>query len=319
MSNGWRMADLPPPRDGAAKVFSCFHCGGGSTLGYKLAGCDVLGGVEIDPAMAELYRANFKPKISQVCDIRVADVPSVAVDILDGSPPCTPFSTAGLREKSWGQTKSFAEGGSTQTLDDLFFAFIEYAAKVNARAVIAENVSGMLRGNARAYVQRVNEGFKRLGYTAQLFHLAAADFGVPQIRRRVFFIAHRSKRAVHIAGASAKQQHVTISEALVGVDPLGKPLGPASAKRWPATPLGGKYAHGSYYRLNPKAVTPTLTTNTEFTHWDHPRRLSDAAYARVQSFPDDYSLRGRPAEYVFGMSVAPFVMRAVATALLDVM
>ena len=95
-----------PPADDAPTVFSCFHCGGGSTMGYKLAGCRVLGGVEIDPAMMAVYRANHHPEhsylmgVGDFVKIPDADLPAELfdLDILDGSPPCSTFSTSGLRE-----------------------------------------------------------------------------------------------------------------------------------------------------------------------------------------------------------------------------
>lgn len=99
-------------------VFSCFACGGGSTMGYKLAGFDVIGCNEIDPRMNDIYVANHNPKINLLMDIRdmaakakLHDLPKelYQLDILDGSPPCSSFSIAGEREKGWGKEKKFRE------------------------------------------------------------------------------------------------------------------------------------------------------------------------------------------------------------------
>lgn len=65
----WTFADYPKEKNGL-KVFSCFACGGGSTMGYKLAGCEVLGCCEIDPKMNEVYRKNHNPKYNFLMDIR---------------------------------------------------------------------------------------------------------------------------------------------------------------------------------------------------------------------------------------------------------
>lgn len=303
-------------------MFSCFHCGGGSTLGYKLAGCSVLGGVEIDPKMMRVYRANFRPSISIMSDVRVATPPPGAqIDILDGSPPCTPFSTAGKRENSWGKLKRYSEGATEQTLDDLFFAFLDFAARMSPRprAIIAENVSGILGGNARAYVQKIVARLKQLGYTVQLFNLTAANFGVPQTRPRVFFVAHQSKRRVRLEQTPGQ---VTVRSALADIDPRGRELPAFLRVHWAKTKLGGMLHFNSGFsriKLNPDGVAPTLTTQSCWAHWESAHELSDRAYARIQSFPDDYDLCGQSATYVYGMSVAPFVMRALATALLDVM
>ena len=93
-------------------VFGTFICGGGSTMGYKLAGFNHLGGVEIDPPIADVYKTNHNPKYLYLQDIRDFnkrnDLPIelYSLDILDGSPPCSTFSMAGSREKRMGKGKS---------------------------------------------------------------------------------------------------------------------------------------------------------------------------------------------------------------------
>jgi DNA (cytosine-5)-methyltransferase 1 len=136
----WFLKDLPKTNENSPTVFSCFHCCGGSTMGYKLAGFNVLGGVEIDPEMMSIYRENHKPKhsflmgVSDFNKIENESIPKelFSLDVLDGSPPCSSFSTAGSREEKWGIKKKFREGQSEQILDDLFFDFIETAKKTQA-------------------------------------------------------------------------------------------------------------------------------------------------------------------------------------------
>lgn len=321
----WRLADLPAKPTGPT-VFSCFHCGGGSSMGYKLAGCDVVGGVEIDPRMVELYRANLKPRISFVSNIRVAPVPDERIDILDGSPPCTPFSMAGTREKGWGQDKAFAEGATKQRLDDLFFAFIAYAAQVKPRVIVAENVSGLLKGNARAYVRRIVEHLDCIGYKAQLFSLTAAHFGVPQARERVFVIAQRKGPKLRRLDIRPLTQHlVTVRTALDGIESYGTPIKAAYSLDWwrrcPAgrtvkDALGIKTGYG-IYKINPDCVAPTIVASGNYWHWDRPVRMSGRAIARLQSFPDDYNFGKRSAQYVCGMSVPPFMMRGIAAQIVE--
>ena len=195
----WTFADYPKEKNGL-KVFSCFACGGGSTMGYKLAGCEVLGCCEIDPKMNEVYRKNHNPKYNFLMDIREfnklpkEEIPEELfhLDILDGSPPCTTFSMAGDREESWGKKKKFREGQAEQTLDDLSFVFIETVAKLRPRCVIMENVEGLLLGEAWSYVQEIYRQFKAIGYEVGHWLLKGEDMGVPQKRHRVFFIALRN-------------------------------------------------------------------------------------------------------------------------------
>ena len=121
----WTLRDARFTRD-KGKVFSCFSCGGGSTMGYKLAGFDVVGCCEIDPRMAAVYEANHHPRHVYVEDIRdFAKRESYpdelyGLDVLDGSPPCSTFSLMGERERNWGKEKRFREGQKAQVLDTLF-------------------------------------------------------------------------------------------------------------------------------------------------------------------------------------------------------
>lgn len=157
LNYNWNLKDAIFTKD-KGKVFSCFSCGGGSTMGYKLAGFDVIGCNEIDPKMMEVYIENHKPKFPFLEGIQSFknrnDLPNELynLDILDGSPPCSSFSMAGSREKDWGKEKKFREGQAEQVLDTLFFDFIDLAKKIQPKVVVAENVKGMLLGNAKQYV-----------------------------------------------------------------------------------------------------------------------------------------------------------------------
>jgi DNA (cytosine-5)-methyltransferase 1 len=195
----WTMANDYPTEKNGLKVFSCFACGGGSTMGYKLAGCDVIGCCEIDPKMNEIYVKNHNPKYNFLMDIRDfnnipnEELPSELfnLDILDGSPPCTTFSMAGEREESWGKKKKFREGQAEQTLDDLSFVFIDTVAKLRPKVVIMENVEGLIKGEAWSYVQRIYKQLNDIGYTVGHWLLKGENMGVPQRRHRVFFVATR--------------------------------------------------------------------------------------------------------------------------------
>ena len=115
----WNLADIK--QDKPVKVFSTFACGGGSTMGYKRAGFEVIGNCEIDPAMNKVYVANNKPKYNYNMDVRdflKQELPEELynIDILDGSPPCSSFSLAGLREETWGKEKAFRFAGTFLTV-----------------------------------------------------------------------------------------------------------------------------------------------------------------------------------------------------------
>ena len=179
------------------KVFGTFICGGGSTMGYKLAGFDHLGGVEFDPKIAKVYNENHSPKYLFTEDIRVfnqrKDIPQELfnLDLLDGSPPCSSFSMAGNRDKDWGKKKQFREGQAFQRLDDLVFEYIDTIKLLQPKVALLENVKGLIIGNAKAYAKNMKIAFENAGYNVQVFLLNAASMGVPQKRERVFFIGLR--------------------------------------------------------------------------------------------------------------------------------
>lgn len=112
----WTMANDYPKEKNGLKVFSCFACGGGSTMGYKLAGCEVLGCCEIDPRMNKVYVENHKPKYNYLMDIRdfnkLDDLPEELydLDILDGSPPARLLVWLG-KERTLGALKRSLEKG----------------------------------------------------------------------------------------------------------------------------------------------------------------------------------------------------------------
>jgi DNA (cytosine-5)-methyltransferase 1 len=112
--HAWSLADLKSIPSNGIKVMSTFACGGGSSMGYKLAGCEVVAANDIDPEMAWHYKLNINPKYYFLCPIRdllTKDLPVElhTLDILDGSPPCSTFSMAGSREEAWGKKKHFRE------------------------------------------------------------------------------------------------------------------------------------------------------------------------------------------------------------------
>lgn len=183
----WQLSDLADRPKNGRTVFSCFSCGGGSSMGYKLAGYTVIGNCEIDPQMAAVYKKNNNPKYSYEMDIRefnqLEEYPEELrdLDILDGSPPCSVFSFAGKREDGWNVEKTFREGQAKQKLDDLFFHFIETAKRLQPKMIIAENVEGLVRGNAKGYVNEILKGFCAAGYEMQMFLLDSSRMSVPPV------------------------------------------------------------------------------------------------------------------------------------------
>jgi DNA (cytosine-5)-methyltransferase 1 len=329
MDLNWRLADLTPPSDSAPTAFSCFHCGGGSTMGYKRAGFRVLGGVEIDPKMMAMYRANHHPAHSFLMGVQdFAILPDEKIpdalrdlDVLDGSPPCSSFSTSGTRDKDWGEKKVFREGQAAQVLDDLFFHFIAVADRLRPKVVVAENVRGLIIGKARGYVKMIFERFNAAGYDAQLFLLNASAMGVPQRRERTFFIARRRDLALPAIRLEFNGAPIVAGAALAGAAGNGRRLTVEAAALWAKCKagdhLGTVHRNGSRFsefKLNEGEVANTVTGNSgaQLMRWDEPRHLSVDEVRRLQTFPVDYDFGKNEPHYVCGMSVPPFMMERVA-------
>lgn len=326
----WRLADLAGVERNGLTAFSCFHCGGGSTMGYKLAGFNVLGGVEIDPEMMTIYRANHKPVHSYLMGVQDFNKISRArlpdelkqLDLLDGSPPCSVFSMAGKREKKWGSEHHFREGQQKQRLDDLFMHFIETAHRLQPKVVVAENVKGLILGNAKGYVKEIFGAFNAAGYETQLFLLNAARMGVPQARERTFFVARRKGLGWGKLRIGFEEKAVSVREAWSDLPKQkGDALPPCYARHWAKIPpgkTGKEYGATSLqaHKINQSAPARTAIAQSWHTmHDEEPRNLSSLELIRIQSFPDDYDFRkpgSKHTGYVCGMSVPPFMTQRLA-------
>lgn len=341
----WTLKDAVFTKD-KGKVFSCFACGGGSTMGYKLAGFDVLGCNEIDPKMIEVYKHNHKPKYAFLESITTfakrKDLPKELynLDILDGSPPCSSFSMMGNREDDWGKEKVFKEGQAKQVLDTLFFDFIDLAKELQPKVVVAENVEGLLLGNAKKYVRQIYTEFEKAGYVVQHFLLNASKMGVPQKRKRVFFIALRKDlcdKFMHSTDLFTqkpelkmvfKEKQINVKEFDSGKP--GHPLAPSIKEHWEKTPqgssvcnylrgLGNKEKFFSYRKVNVENPFCTILSgydSGEFRH-DMPTYFHSDDLIKGGSFPFDYNFLNLKPKYLIGMSVPPVMTAQVASNIYD--
>ena len=339
----WSMANDYPKEKNGLKVFSCFACGGGSTMGYKLAGCEVLGCCEIDPKMNEIYIKNHNPKYNFLMDIREFNkIPNEELPpelfnlaILDGSPPCTTFSMAGDREESWGKKKKFREGQAEQTLDDLSFVFIDTVAKLKPYCVIMENVEGLIKGEAWSYVQRIYKQFDDIGYKVKHWLLKGQYMGVPQKRHRVFFIALRKDVPFDLErlDMSFNYEPVVYGDIKEGA---GETMNPdtriykllCQCNSTDTTlcdvveRLENKISLFNYVILQDQNIFPTLTAGSAET----PMRGKEKTFCtcedmiHAQTFPEDYVFpkkTRRSVQYICGMSVPPIMIKRIVTRLIE--
>lgn len=332
----WRIADGYPAagiQPHGCKVFGTFICGGGSTMGYKLAGFEHLGGVEIDPKIAEIYRQNHHPKYLFIQDLRKfnarEDLPSelYELDVLDGSPPCSTFSMAGSREKAWGKKKVFREGQAKQTLDDLVFVYCETIAKLRPRVCLLENVSGLVKGNARSYCRRICKRLDDAGYRVQVFLLNASIMGTPQHRQRTFFLGVRKEFDwLPKLTIDVNEPLIKFGEVIDDTDQsrnMSEREYSVWLKRKPADIDFGSISQretGNIKLFNSKMIKRDRVCNTlcaanNFFTYDYPRRLNAVERILCSSFPTDYQAIAKDIPFLTGMSVAPVQMAHIADAI----
>ena len=331
----WTLADLhaktqPGSLSGAPTVFGTFICGGGSTMGYKLAGFRHLGGVEIDPKVAAVYQRNHDPRYLYVEDLRAfnrrTDLPEelYLLDLLDGSPPCSTFSLAGDREKAWGKKKTFREGQARQTLDDLVFVYCDTIAKLRPKCAILENVAGLVKGNARAYCHEIILRLDKAGYDVQVFLLNAANMGVPQTRQRTFFIARRKDLNLPPLTISVHEPPITFGE-IIDRNDTDRAITDMEFEIWQnrqpsdvgfASILKRMRGKESWYNnqiCHTSRVLPTLTAHEVHFLYDFPRKLNRSEKLQAATFPLDYDAPDSMIPFLTGMSVAPVQMAHIAS------
>ena len=334
----WTLKDANFTKD-KGTVFSCFACGGGSTMGYKLAGFDVLGCNEIDPKMIEAYKVNHKPKYAYLEPIQTfklrKDLPKELynLDILDGSPPCSSFSMAGNREKGWGKEKKFREGQADQVLDTLFFDFIDLAKELQPKVVVAENVKGLLQGKAKQYVRRIYKEFDEAGYYCQHWLLDASKMGVPQRRERVFFVCLRKDLAEPFLFQKdmftvLPKLVLKFNEKEIPFKEIDEPntkeeyLSPSISKHWYLAKDGQgfnevhkKGGMFSYSKVDRDKPLPTITAHHDGGSYHHTihRPLTKSENCKGGSYPLDYDFLCLKHKYLIGMSVPPVMVANIAT------
>lgn len=169
-------------------VISTFSGCGGSSLGYELAGGKILLAVEFDRNAIETYKLNFPETPIYEGDIKELTVGECLqitglqvgeLDVLDGSPPCQGFSTAGKRdfrdERNW-----------------LFKEYVRLLEGLQPKIFVMENVSGLVKGKMKMVFAEIMRSLKGAGYKVRCRLMNAMYYGVPQQRQRVIFIGVRN-------------------------------------------------------------------------------------------------------------------------------
>jgi DNA (cytosine-5)-methyltransferase 1 len=316
------------------------------TLGLKQAGFRVVGAVDIDELCVETYKANH-PEVrvwpEDVCKLSSHDIKRElgikegVLDLLAGCPPCQGFSS--MRTLNGARP-------SNDPRNELVFQFLRFVRELQPRSIMMENVPGLARDKR---MRILCDEFKRLGYTLNLNVLDAADYGVPQRRRRMMLLGSRCGR---IEFAPKDPRRITVREAIGLLPKPGEsrdPLHDLPENRSPAvvrfiqgipkdggsrSALGGENQLGChkrcdgfkdvYGRMAWDSVSPTITSGCfnpskgRFLHPEEDRAITLREAAMLQAFPADYYFSLRRGKYaaaaLIGNALPPELVRRHALA-----
>ncbi|MGN6710107.1 DNA cytosine methyltransferase [Anaerocolumna jejuensis] len=191
------------------KVIDLFAGVGGLSLGFEMAGFEIVIANEYDKSIASSYRYNHKKTRMIAEDITTLPIVETfkeyrgKIDVVIGGPPCQGFSQKGQR-KTINDERNF-----------LFKYYVKVVELVQPKYFVMENVPNLLTAEKGFFKKEIEEMFGKLGYLLNAEILDASDYGVPQSRRRAVIIGKKTnsdKDKVKIPGKNSKR--VTIWEAI---------------------------------------------------------------------------------------------------------
>jgi DNA (cytosine-5)-methyltransferase 1 len=302
-------------------VVDLFSGAGGLELGFEQAGFNIVFSTDIDEYCEKVHLQN-RPHIPFVrSDIRGLETPVLdkyingEVDVLVGGPPCQGFSTIGKRVSSDPDKRK-----QSDPRNELFREYIKVLKYINPKIFLMENVTGLLTRDKGKIFEEIRRGFEATGYEFDYVVLNAADYGVPQIRNRVFFYGNRIGAKIEppkpLCSENGETPWKTVAEAIGDLADIANderinhvPLkhGPINVRRYQMIPEGGRMDErdlpvdlyrrnfgNTFKRLhrNRPSLTMVPGHNAFPIHPWLDRSLTVREAARIQTFPDDYIFVG---------------------------
>lgn len=342
-------------------LISLFSGCGGNSLGFTMTDrYKILTANEFVPEAKKTYEANFPNTFVFDDDIRKLNgdiiLKTIAktkdeIDILDGSPPCKSFTTAGNLNKGWNKISHYSEGISQKT-DDLYFEYIRLLRELQPKVFVAENVKGLMIGRSKGYFNSIFTEMEKAGYVVRASLLNASHYGVAQNRERLFYVGIRrdiydeKTMTTSFFPMPTRIKPLTVREAfdLYNVNSdlekyrwelsEAEKIAPYIKKVAILTPQGSRGSdvmNGSYFSLSRLAwnrAAPTvlsIAANSKNDHI-HPTRRSGLLHPvetryltiselkAISSFPQNFILTGNFAQQWerIARAVPPLLMKALA-------
>lgn len=330
-------------------VLSLFSGAGGLDIGFHDAGFTIHTMVEVNRRFIETLQANCGPQkyfdeaTPRHIDIKKFTPPKdLKVDFIIGGPPCQTFSAAGRRMAG--------VKGTSDELGQLFRHYVRILRKLSPRGFLFENVYGLTGAEDGQAWKKIKQAFAKAGYKVSFRIIDAADYGVPQHRKRLFIVGtkkgtYRFPKPIFGPASDGKTPYFTAGQILRGI--AAKKHDPSLAvngrygKLLKAIPPGLNYTfytektghprpifawrskfYDFLYKADPKSPIRTLKARGgQYTgpfHWNS-RRFTVAEMKRLQTIPDNYQILGslQTATEQIGNSVPPQLARILAVTILN--
>jgi DNA (cytosine-5)-methyltransferase 1 len=321
-------------------VLSLFTGAGGLDLGFHKAGFNITTCIEIEKKFCSTLEINKKffknSKIinKDIKDIKFSDLDK-KYDFIIGGPPCQSFSASGQRK------------GLDDDRGNLFKNFVKILDHFKPQGFLFENVRGLLYSDGGNSLKKIKKEFEKCGYKIHVRLLNAADYGVPQLRERVFLLGSRDKilkfpAPTHGEQSIHKKPHTSVIDAIKDIynpKEIEKPFGGKYGHLLPLVPEGENY---SYFTSDKGYKKPIFKWRTKFSnflykanrhepcrtiqaqpgkysgpfHWKN-RKMNVEELKRLQTFPKDFIFEcgSSVALHQIGNSVAPMLSFKIAKAI----
>ncbi len=323
----------------ALKYIDLFSGAGGFSLGFDNKGFQNVFSVDIEPSFCETYHHNFPNHYliqKDICDVTDAELRYLKkydeIDVVIGGPPCQGFSIAG------NIGRKFIEDPRNR----LFKEFVRVVKVIKPKYFVMENVARLYNHNKGNTRKEIINDFKNLGYKVACKILNSADYGVPQIRKRIIFIGTKNNQKI-LFPEKEINKYVTVKEALscypklesgqeskipnhIAMSHSEQMLhkmsfvsdgGDRSQIPEQFRPKSGDVRKYIKYSSNKPSVTVTGDMRKIF-HYEQNRALTVRELAKLQSFPDDFVFKGTKIsqQQQVGNSVPPKMAEAIASVII---
>lgn len=321
------------------KYIDLFSGAGGFSLGFDNKGFQNVFSVDIEPSFCETYNHNFPSHNliqKDICDVTDSELKYLKeydeIDVVIGGPPCQGFSIAG------NIGRKFIEDPRNR----LFKEFVRVVKVVEPTYFVMENVARLYNHNKGNTRKEIINDFENLGYKVECKILNSADYGVPQVRKRVIFIGTKNSQKI-LFPKKEIDKYITVKEALSSYPKLESGQeskipnhiamshseqmlhkmsfvsdgGDRNEIPVQIRPKSGDVRKYIKYDSNKPSVTVTGDMRKIF-HYEQNRALTVRELAKLQSFPDDFEFKGTKIsqQQQVGNSVPPKMAEAIASVII---